>query len=57
MVGFISTGPQTASSDSFSGQGMYRTMTTLPSRMDVGYDLKVPLEANNDDVKLFLFLV
>lgn len=57
MVGFISLSTQIVPSDSFSGQGTYCTMYTLPSSMDVGYHLKVPLETNNDGGKLFLLLV
>ena len=57
IVVFISMGSQIVLPDSFLAKGIYCTMYTLPSRMDVGYDLKVPLETNNDDRKLFLFVV
>lgn len=56
-VGFISMGSQMASPNGFLGQGMYCTLCTLPNRMDVGCDLKVLLETNNNDGKLLLFLV
>lgn len=57
MVGFISLSTKIVPSDSFLGQGIYCTMYTIPRSTDVGYDLKVPLETNNDDRKLLLLLV